>query len=146
MVKISFRTEQRSIPARPAVRTALAAAVPLRLPPKARRNPGDLREARLEDLRNESVSAVYSAAGRHHSSDGRRPTGGLGGFPAIAYFCFAPGRLSHYPGTNVLSGRQSRSNGFIGHRSSRAPVRPNSRLESDDINEFFRELDDYAAV
>src|SRR6267143_3130868 len=118
MVKISFRTEQRSIPIRPAVRTALAAGLRLRLPPKARRNPEDHRKARLEDPRDEPVTAVYSAAGRHHSSDGWRLARGLGRFPAIAYFCFAPGRLPDHPGADVLSGCQPRSNGIFGHGPS----------------------------
>src|SRR5260370_9383429 len=146
MARINFRTEQRSIPARPAVRMARGVAPRLRLQPKARRNQGDLRKARLEDLRDEPVAAVYSAAGPHHSSDGRRPTRGLGRFPPVAYFSFASGRLPHHPGANILSGRQPRSNGFLGHRSSRAAVRPNSRIESNNLNELVWELDDHAAV
>src|SRR6266571_5427493 len=89
-----------------------------------------------EELRDEPVTAVYSAAGRHHPADDRHPSRGLGGLPAAASLRSAAGRLPHDSGTNVLSRRQPRSHGFLCHRPARAAVRSNSRLESDDFHEF----------
>src|SRR5258708_32914329 len=96
--------------------------------------------------RDESLAAVHSAAGRYHPPDGRRPSRGLGCFPAITHLAVAASRLPHDPGTNVLSRRQPRSNGFFGHGPSRTPIRTDSWVESDYFDEFLRELDDHAAI
>src|SRR5258708_2022250 len=146
MARTNCRMARRSIPAQQTVRTVRAAVPRLRLRPKMRHKGGARQRAALEDLRNESVTAVHSTAGRHHPLDGRRPSGGLGRFPAIAHLGVAASRLPHDSGTDVLSRRQPRSNGFFGDGSSRAPIRTNSRFESDDFHEFLRELDDYAAI
>src|SRR5260370_19887060 len=113
MARTSWRMGPKSIPARPAVRMALAAARRLRLPPKARQNPGARRRARPEDPRDEPVTAVYFAAGRHHPLDGWRPSRGVGGLPPIAHLGAASGRLPDHSGTNVLSRRYPRSNAFF---------------------------------
>src|SRR5712692_11844472 len=118
-----------------------AAIPPLRLLLKVRHKRGTRQRAVRGDLRDESVTAVYSAAGRHHPLDGRRPSCWLGGFQAIAHLGVAAGRLPYDPGANVLSRRQPRSNGFFGHGSSGAPIRTDSWLESDDLHEFLRKLD-----
>src|SRR5713226_1641205 len=146
MARTNCRMEPRSIPTRQTVRMVRAVVRELRLPHKVRRKRGARQRAVLEDLRDESVTAVYSAAGRHHPLDGRRPSCWLGGFQAIAHLGVASGRLPYDPGSNVLSRRQPRSNGFFGHGSSGAAIRANSGLESNDLNEFPRELDDHAAI
>src|SRR5438445_11775933 len=106
MARTSSRTEPKLIPPPQAVQKGLAARL-LRLLPRALRNLESRRRARLEDLGDEPVTAVHSAAGRHHSSDGRRPTRGLGRFSPIADLCVASGRLPYHPSPNVLSRRQS---------------------------------------
>src|SRR5438477_12983046 len=110
MVRTNSRTEPKSIPTPPAVQMAL---VPLLRPlPRVLRNPESRRRVRPEDLGDESVTAVHFTAGRHHASDGWRPTRGLGSFPPIAHIRVASGRLPHHPGANVLSRGQPRSHGF----------------------------------
>src|SRR5712692_9139583 len=146
MARTNCRMGPRSIPARQTVRMARAVVLHLRLPLKVPHKRGARRKAVREDLRDESVAAVHSAAGRYHPLDGRRPSCWLGGFQAIAHLGVASGRLPYDPGSNVLSRRQPRSNGFFGHGSSGAAIRANSGLESNDLNEFLRELDDHAAI
>src|ERR1700687_5390671 len=122
------------IPARQAARMVQAAAAPpLRPPAKVRHTPGAHRRAMPEGLRDESLTAVHSAAGRHYSLDGWRPPRGLGRLPAIAYLRLAAGRLPHHSSTNLLSRRQPGRHGFLGHRAARASVRPDSRPEPDDL-------------
>src|SRR5947199_2345397 len=118
MARTSCRMGPKSILALPVARTARAAALrPHRLP-KVRRNPEDLRRARLEEPLDESVAAVHFAAGRHHAPDGRRPSRGLGRLPPITDLCSASGRLPHDSGANVLSRIQPRIYGFVGYRSA----------------------------
>src|SRR5271169_1048582 len=69
-----------------------------------------------EDQLDESVAAVYSAAGRHHTLDGRRPSGGLCCLSAIAGVRPAAGRLPHDSGADFLSGRQPGGHGLLGNR------------------------------
>src|SRR6202521_1835079 len=108
------------------------------LPLEAPRKPEARRALSPEDLRDEPVSAVYSAAGRDHASYGRRPTRGLGRFPAIARLRITAGRLPHHSGANVLSRRQPRRHGLLSHCATRTPVRPDPRPEPDDFDEFLR--------
>src|SRR5439155_16828102 len=84
MARTSCRMGPESILALRPARMARIAALRLRLPLKVRHNPGARRRAAPEGLRDEPVTAVHSAAGRHHPLDGRCPPGGLGGLPAIA--------------------------------------------------------------
>src|SRR6267154_6598177 len=146
MGRTNCRMEPRSILVPRAVRMARAAVPHLHLPLQARRKRGVPRRAALEDLRDESVTAVHSAAGRHHPFNGRRPSRGLGRFPAIAHLSLATSRLPNNPSANVLSWRQPGGHGLFGNVSSRAPIRTNFRLVSDDLHEFLRELDDHAAI
>src|SRR5260370_23729372 len=146
MARTKCRMGPKPIPAPRPLRMARVAALRLRPPGRVRHKRGALRRTLPEDPRDESVTAVHSAAGRHHPLDGRRPPRGLGRLPAIAYLRIASGRLPHDPGANVLSGRQPRSNGFFGHGSSGAPIRTNSWLESNDLHEFLRELDDHPPI
>src|SRR5260370_26260559 len=124
------------IPAPRPARMARVAALSFRLPPKVRHKTEVHRRARPEDPRDESVTAVHSAAGRHHPPDRLRPPGGLGRLPPIAHLFLAAGRLPHDSGANVLSRRQSGGHGFLSHRAPRRPVRPDPRPESDDVHKF----------
>src|SRR5947209_8815131 len=63
----------------------------------------NLPAASREELRDEPVTAVYSAAGRHHAADDRHPSRRLGGLSAAARLRSAAGRLPHDSGANVLS-------------------------------------------
>src|SRR5437016_4153568 len=95
----------KSIPTSQVAQPGLVAAL-RRLLPRVPRNPESRQRAKLGDLGDESVTAVHFTAGRHHASDGWRPTRGLGSFPPIAHIRVASGRLPHHPGANVLSRRQ----------------------------------------
>src|SRR5712664_2772146 len=106
MARTNSRMEPRSIPAPRPARVAQVAALRLLLPPKVSHKPVAPRRVRPEDPRDESVTAVHFAAGRHHSLDGRRPSCRLGRVPPTADLRVASGRLPHDPGANVLSRRQ----------------------------------------
>src|SRR5579871_198796 len=112
-------------------RAARAAAVP------------SVTEARAP---NESVSAIYSAAGCHQPADGGHFARRLCRVPATAGVRVAAGGLSHHSGAHVLPRRQSRRDGVFYHRAAGAPVRTNPRIESDDVDELLRKLDRHAAV
>src|SRR6266851_6546462 len=131
------------IPAPRAVRMLQVAAPPFR---QARHNLETHRRAMPGGPRDESLTAVHSAAGRHYPLDGWRPPRGLGRLPAIAHLCLAAGRLSHNSSTNLLSRRQPGRHGFLGHRAPRAPIRPDSRPESDDLHEFLWQLDYHSPI
>src|SRR5579859_1703796 len=158
MVKISCRMAARSmLPLRPLRRpTHRTPRATKRLP----RSGATLR--RLTSMRgggrkhrnpgipqgspNESIAAVYFAAGRHHTADGGDLVGGLRGLPAVARFGVTPSRLPNHSGADLLSGRQSGRYGFLGDRAAGAPVWPGSRPESDDFDKLLWQLDHHAAV
>src|SRR5437899_5630521 len=73
----------------------------------------------LGDLRDESLAAVYSAAGGNHAAVGGRDSGGPGGLPPVAGFRVAAGGLPDNSGPDVLSGRQPGRSGFFGSSAAR---------------------------
>src|SRR5713226_3806646 len=145
--RTNYRTGQRSIPAPRLAETARVAAL-LRLLPavKVRPKREAPRNGSPEDPRDESVAAVHSMAGRHHALDGGRPPYRLGDLPGIARLRIATSRLPHDSSADVLSRSQSRCNGLLGYRSARAPVRPDTRPEPDDLDQLFRQLDYHSSV
>ena len=80
------------------------------------------------------------------AADGRIAAGRRGGLPAAAGVGVAASGLSDHPGRDVLPGRQPGRHGLLGDRSSRAPVRADARLESDDVEQLRRQLGHHAAV
>src|SRR6266550_4435819 len=127
------------IPAPRPVRMAqVAAPSSLRPPGKVPHNPEAHRRAMPEGPRDESLSAVHSAAGRHYPLDGWRPARGLGRLPAIAHLT---SRTPTIKRVDLLSRRQPGRHGFLGHGAPRAPVRPDPRLEPDDLHELLWQLD-----
>ena len=95
---------------------------------------------------HESFSAVYSAACRHHTPDGRRASRWFCCLSTVAGVRASPGGLPYDPDSNFLSRRESRRDGFIGYRSPRAPVRPNPRPQPNDLHEFVRELGHHSPI
>src|SRR6266852_5914238 len=95
-----------------------------------------LSRATLRESRNESIQAVHFAASRHHAFDGGHFAGGLRGLPAVAGFRAAPGRLPNHTGADVLSRRQSGSDGVVRHGAAGTAIWPAARPESDDFHEF----------
>ena len=71
---------------------------------------------------------IHSSSGCDHPVDARPHAGGIGGLPRASCLRSAGGRLSHHSGGDVLSGRQSRGDGVVRHRSVGAPVRPSPGL------------------
>ena len=59
---------------------------------------------------------------------------------------FAAGGLPHHPDRDVLSGRQSRRDGIIDHRSAGTPVRRAARPEPDDFEQLVRCFGHHPAV
>src|SRR6266478_1560463 len=113
----------------------------------ARSSAGTLRKrATLPGRPNESIKAVYFAAGCHHIADGGHLVGGLCRIPATARFRPATSRLPHHPGTNVLSGSQPGRDGVFGDRAARAAVWASARAEPNDLDELLRQLDHYSPV
>src|ERR1700682_402187 len=102
--------------------------------------------ASLQVLRDESVTAVYFAACRDHSVNGRRSPGWFRRVSPIAGFGAAPSRLPHHSGADVLSGRQPGRGGFSRHCTPGASIWSNPRSQPDDLHEFLRELHHYAAI
>src|SRR5258708_8570182 len=107
MARTNCRMGPRSILAPRPAQIARVGALRLRLPPKVLHKPGAPRKGRPEDPGDEPVAAVHFAAGRHHSPDGTRPPGWLGGLPPIPHLRVASGRLPHDSRAKVLSLRQS---------------------------------------
>jgi len=52
----------------------------------------------------------------------------------------ARGRLSNDSGCDVLSGSRLGGHGILGHRSAGAAVRPSTRVEPNDLNQFLWQL------
>src|SRR6266478_5800256 len=146
MVRTSCRTAAKSFP-HPSVETmARERELSRSRPAKAPDSPGARPAASRGDLRDESVTAVYSAAGRHHAADGRRPSRLVGRLPAFARLGIAASRLPDDSGENLLSRRQPGGHGLLGDRASGAPVRPEPWSEPDDLHEFLWQLHHYASV
>src|ERR1700691_5970462 len=101
---------------------------------------------RIKDKLRESFEAVHPAARRNFTVDGGNSASGRRGVFPVARLGAAAGRLSDASGTDVLSRRQSRRNGFGRYHPSRASVRASSRPEPDDIDEFLWLLADHASV
>src|SRR5713226_1823458 len=153
--KTSCKTAARSIPPphrrqRQTRRTPTEGSSPRRS--RATRKParGDVPTLRsraiLRGRPNESIKAVYFAAGRHHIADGGHFAGGLCRIPATASFRLAASRLPHHPGTNVLSRGQPGRDGVFGHRAPRAAVWASAGAEPNDLDELLRQLDHHAPV
>src|SRR5579864_707781 len=99
-----------------------------------------------EPLRNEPVPSFHSSPGRDIAYDVWRTAGRHRCLSATAGFGPARGGLSHDPGDDVLPRRRSHRNGVIGDCSLGATVRTSAGLEPDDLEQFARKLDHYAAV
>src|SRR5271165_4068697 len=126
---------------------ALSHAVLARTPARARPAAMAPHISNLQELRvHESVTVIHSPAGRHHAAYGRRVARGLGRVHAVAGLGAARGRLPNYPGGDVLSGSRSGGDGIVGDLSSGAPVRPGTRPEPDDLDQFVRQFCDNPAV
>src|SRR5207245_11448720 len=100
MVRTSCRTAAKSFPHTLVETMARVQELLRSRPAKTPDNPGAHPAANRGDLRDESVTAVYSAAGCHHAADGRRPSGWVGGLPAIARLRLASSRLPYDSGAN----------------------------------------------
>src|ERR1700676_565415 len=113
MAKTSFRKPARLQPAppQPAARAKAQPGSPQRKlvahqAPQLARNPAILPIIRREEKLDESVPAVYFAACRDHSLDGRRAAGWLRSLPPASCLRASPGRLSDDSNPDLLSGRQ----------------------------------------
>src|ERR1700677_1638319 len=107
-----------------------------------------LRKAsrRTRTPNDESITAVYFAAGRNHAVDDRHSVGGLRRLSRTADFSAAASRLPHNSGTDILSGRQPGCDDVVRDGATGAPVRADPRFESDDVDELFWQLDRHVAV
>ena len=76
---------------------------------------------------DEPVAPVHPAADRDLAADGGAAARGRRRLPAAAGLGAAAGRLPDDPGGHVLSRRQPRRDGLVGHRAARAAVRPGAR-------------------
>src|ERR1700682_434296 len=157
MDKTSCKTAARSIPPRrprqrkmrrtPTEGNRLRRSKATRRAARARGGARKLRN-RVTPLgsRNESITAVYFAAGRHHIADGGDFAGGFCGVPSVAGLCFAASRLSDDPGANILSRRQPGRDGVFGDGAARAAVWPGAGTETNELNELLLQLRYHAAI
>src|SRR5215469_6004029 len=107
-----------------------------RAAPQVRAN----RDRWQELLGNESVSSIYSSAGRYDLVDGRIAAGRAGRVSTVARLRTPRSGLPHHPGGHVLSRRRFRSDGLLRHRAARKAIRSGPGPEPDDVNEFFWKL------
>src|ERR1051326_1654170 len=87
---------------------------------------------RAGDRKHEPVAAVYPAARGDIFAHGRHSAGRIRRLPATACLRTAGSRLPDNPGAHLLSGRESGSDGVLGDRSARAPVRSGAWIEAND--------------
>src|SRR6185503_20009960 len=86
------------------------------------------------------------AAGGDVAADARGAAGRLRRLSPAADFRAAAGRLPDDPGLYLLSRREPGSDGLVGDRAARAPVRADARPQADAVDELWRRLGDHAAV
>ena len=77
--------------------------------------------------RNEPVTPLHPATGRHHPVDGGDPGRGPDRLPAVAAVGVAGSRLPDHPGADVLSGRQPGGHHLGDHGAAGKAVRPDAR-------------------
>src|SRR6266576_3958981 len=89
---------------------------------------------------HESLTHIYSPPGCNHAA------GGLGCVHAVTGISSSGGRLSDDPGSDVLSGSRPGRDGFLGDLAAGAAVRPGTRTDPDDLDEFIWQFGDHTAV
>src|SRR5262244_3252057 len=111
--RTAAKSTPQYLPARPTLKTQVARLrnLPLQrlaflLLPLA--SPSPSNPAAAQGSENEPFTAVYSAAGRDHSPDGRDHSGRHRRLPAAASFRTATSRLSHHSSSDLLSRCQPR--------------------------------------
>jgi multidrug efflux system membrane fusion protein len=109
------------------------------------RIPGERHRA-LNRSRHESIPPIHSSTGRDVAADARDSPLGNCRVPPTAGFGLAAGGLSHHPGGDVLSGRESRRNRFGNHSATRATIWSVDRIEPDDIDQFRGQFNYHFAV
>src|SRR5271168_2367028 len=111
--------------------------------PQAARPPG----SKVQELRrHESVADFYSPSGGHSVAHGGHHAGGVGGVPATSSLRPAGSRLSNHSGDDVLSGGKPGCDGVIGDRAIGAAIRPGTRPEPDDLDQFVWQFGHHAAI
>ena len=76
--------------------------------------------------RDESVTPIHPAAGRHHPADGGDSGRGHDRLSATAAVGAARGRLPDHPGADLLPGREPRGHHLGHHRAVGKAVRPDA--------------------
>ena len=115
----------------------------------ARRKQGQGAKARREEFTREFMSPSRIFILRPIATSllmAGNPPGGRGGLQAVAGLSAAGGGLSHHPDHHFLSGGQPGCDGFVGHGSSGAPVRPGAGAPADDLHQLRRQLHHHLAV
>ena len=95
---------------------------------------------------DESVAAVYSAAGCHHAAYGCCLASGLCGLPSAPGVRASASRLSNHSNSDVLPRSEPRRGGLFGYRPARATVRSDPRLKPDDFHQFVRKLSHHSPI
>src|ERR1700676_3562654 len=102
--------------------------------------------AATQEPRDESFPAVYSAASGYHTADGGNRVGGDRGIPATAGFRAAASGLPNHTGFDVLSRRQSGSDGVLGNCPSGTRLRANPRPAANDLDQFLWQFHHHPAI
>ena len=113
---------------------------------KGKKGDGGSRRARAEALAGESLPNLHPEAGGDVADDGRRGARRCHGVPATAGLGAAPGRLPDHADPDVLPGREPGGSDVFDHRAAREAVRPGARTDADDVDQFFQQFADHAAV
>src|SRR5271165_136011 len=135
---IAASTNCRTIP------RSISPAMPLppethhKAPPQARTSRATNANPGAAPL--ESVTPFYSASGSHRAADGGDHAGGHRQLYAVAGFRAAAGGLSNDSSFDILPGSESRRGGHHGDRAARAAVRAIAGPQSDDLQQFRRNV------
>src|SRR5271157_200431 len=136
-----WTTRQAMTPAPPEADGAAVAAVA-----DLRRVAATSKRARAEALVGESLPHLHPQAGGNLADDGWSGAGRGHGLPATAGLGAAPGGLPHHSSPDVLPGFEPGGSDVFDHRAAREAVRPGARADADDVDQFFQQFADHAAV
>ena len=95
---------------------------------------------------SESVPDLHPEAGSHLTDDGGRGARGFRCVPATAGLGAAAGRLPDHANPDVLPRREPGGGDVVDHRAARETVRAGPGTDADDVDQFFWQFADHAAV
>src|SRR6185312_5139584 len=118
----------------------LLAETSVKKAPTARANSRRASKRRAGTASSESVANLHPPACSDFAHDGRSGSGWYCRVPAIAGLGSAAGRLSHDPGSDVLSGRGPGGDDVRGYRAAGKAVRAGAGAHANDVDQLLRQF------